>query len=91
MGAAAVVALVAFIIILWRRRYIYLIFIAIPLAYILSITLPSKEVCVKEVLGFICFLCPMEQFLRKLQKSTAFKRGGRSQKDEFKVQLQDQR
>jgi len=57
MGAAATVAFLAFLIILWRKRYIYLIFIFIPLAYILSIALPSKEVCVKE--GSAIYLLPM--------------------------------
>jgi len=57
MGVAATVAFLAFLIILWRKRYIYLIFIFIPLAYILSIALPSKEVCVKE--GSAIYLLPM--------------------------------
>ncbi|ABB43768.1 hypothetical protein Suden_0488 [Sulfurimonas denitrificans DSM 1251] len=57
MGVAATVAFLAFLIILWRKRYIYLIFIFIPLGYILSIALPSKEVCVKE--GSSIYLLPM--------------------------------
>jgi len=47
MIIAAGVALVAFVVILWRRRYIYLVFIIIPLAYIAYIAIPSKEVCIK--------------------------------------------
>lgn len=90
MGAAATVALIAFIIILWRRRYIYLIFIVLPLAYILSLSLPSKEVCVKE--GAAIYLLPMsngtvfEQAPREyhLQKESQIKGW-------TKVQLQDQK
>lgn len=90
MGAAAVVALVAFIIILWRRKYIYLVFIALPLAYILSIALPSKEVCIKE--GSAIYLLPMsngtifEQAPKEyhLQKEAEVKGW-------VKVQLQDQK
>jgi len=48
MQIAASVAIVGFIVILWRRKYIYLIFILIPLAYIAYIGTPSKEVCIKE-------------------------------------------
>jgi len=48
MQIAAGVAFVGFIVILWRRKYIYLIFILIPLAYIAYIGVPSKEVCIKE-------------------------------------------
>ncbi len=47
MIAAATVALIAFIFILWRKKYIYLVFIFIPLFYIVYIGTPSKEVCIK--------------------------------------------
>lgn len=48
MQIAAGVAIVGFVIILWRRKYIYLIFVLIPLGYIVYIGLPSKDVCIKE-------------------------------------------
>ncbi len=57
MGVAAIVAFLAFLVVLWRKRYIYLIFIFAPLAYILSIALPSKEVCIIE--GAEIYLLPM--------------------------------
>ncbi len=90
MGASAVVAFIAFIIILWRRKYIYLVFILLPLAYILSIALPSKEVCIKE--GSAIYLLPMsngtifEQAPQEyhLQKEAEVKGW-------TKVQLQDQK
>jgi hypothetical protein len=48
MQIAAAVAFVGFFIIIWRRKYIYLVLIIIPLAYIVYIGLPSKEICIKE-------------------------------------------
>jgi hypothetical protein len=39
--------MIAFLIILWRRKYVYLVFIIIPLLYIVYIGSPSKEVCIK--------------------------------------------
>lgn len=57
MGVATAIALIAFLLVLWRKRYIYLVFIFAPLAYILSIALPSKEVCIKE--GSAIYLLPM--------------------------------
>ena len=45
---AAVIALIAFIFIIIRKKYIYLIFILLPIAYIVYITIPSKEICIKE-------------------------------------------
>jgi len=48
MKIAAAVAAVGFIIILWRRKYIYLIFILFPIVYIVYIGIPSQEICIKE-------------------------------------------
>ncbi|QOY51545.1 hypothetical protein [Candidatus Sulfurimonas baltica] len=48
MSIAAAVAAIGFLIILWRKKYIYLILVIIPLAYIIYIGLPSKDVCIKE-------------------------------------------
>lgn len=58
MKAAAGVALVGFIIILWRRKYVYLILIIIPLSYIVYIGTPSQEVCIKR--GTDIQLLPVE-------------------------------
>jgi len=48
MSIAAAIAIIGFIFILWRKKYIYLFFIIIPLAYIAFIAIPSKEVCIKK-------------------------------------------
>ena len=45
---AAGAAFVFFLFILWRRKYIYLIFMLFPLAYIAYLVLPQKEVCIKS-------------------------------------------
>jgi len=57
MQIATGIAIIGFIIILWRRRYVYLIFILIPLAYILYIGIPSKDVCIKQ--GSSIYLLPV--------------------------------
>ena len=48
MAIAAGIAIFGFLFILWRRKYIYLIFIIFPLAYIIYIASPSTEVCIKQ-------------------------------------------
>lgn len=48
MSVAAFVAFIAFIMILWKKSYFYLIFIITPLAYIVYIGTPSKDVCIKS-------------------------------------------
>jgi len=48
MNIAGVISLVGFIFILWRRKYIYLFFIIIPLIYIASIVVPAKDICIKK-------------------------------------------
>ena len=48
MQIAAGVAFVGFVIILWRKKYIYLVLILIPLIYIIYLSVPAKEICVKE-------------------------------------------
>ncbi len=57
MAIAATVAVIAFFVILWRKKYIYLVFIILPLAYIAYVGLPSKEVCLKE--GSNIYLLPL--------------------------------
>ncbi|MFT7003734.1 MAG: putative membrane protein [Sulfurimonas sp.] len=54
---AGVIALIAILFIIWRKKYIYLIFIVIPLVYIAYVAMPSKEVCIK--VGSEIYLLPM--------------------------------
>jgi len=48
MYIAASIAFIAFILILLKRNYIYLLFIFIPLGYILYLSVPQKEICIKK-------------------------------------------
>jgi uncharacterized membrane protein len=48
MTIAGAVAFIGFIIILFRKKYIYLVFILLPLVYIIYISAPSKEICIKQ-------------------------------------------
>ncbi|MDQ7067396.1 MAG: hypothetical protein Q9M40_05155 [Sulfurimonas sp.] len=48
MQVAAVVSLVALVFILWRRKYIYLIFLILPLLYIAYLGVPEQEICIKK-------------------------------------------
>jgi hypothetical protein len=48
MDVAAVVAFIGFIFILIRRRYIYLVLIFIPLGYILYLSTPEEDICIKK-------------------------------------------
>jgi hypothetical protein len=57
MTIAGIIALIAFIFVLWRKKYIYLIFIIIPLVYIAYIAIPSKDVCIKK--GANIYLLPV--------------------------------
>jgi len=45
---AMVITIIGVIFIIIRKRYIYLIFIIFPLAYILSIATPSQNICIKK-------------------------------------------
>ncbi|MBU0720098.1 hypothetical protein KJ877_02010 [bacterium] len=57
MMIAAAVALVGLVFILWRRKYIYLFLVLIPLGYIAYSGIPSKDVCIKE--GSPIYLLPV--------------------------------
>ncbi|MDQ7044100.1 MAG: hypothetical protein Q9M34_11315 [Sulfurimonas sp.] len=48
MQVAAVVSLVALVFILWRKKYIYLIFLILPLLYIAYLGVPEQEICIKK-------------------------------------------
>jgi len=57
MSIAGGVALLGFIFILWRKKYIYLFLTLIPLAYIVYLAIPSNEVCIKQ--GSNIYLLPV--------------------------------
>ena len=90
MFIAAGVAFIGFIFILWRKRYIYLIFILIPLAYILYIAMPSKELCIKK--GSEIHLLPVDNgtIFEKTRGVIHLQKEGRV-KGFFKVKLQNEK
>ena len=55
---ALAISFMALIIILVRKKYIYIIFIIFPLAYVISIATASKDVCIKE--GVDIHLLPVD-------------------------------
>ncbi|WP_457749900.1 hypothetical protein [Sulfurimonas sp.] len=58
MYIAAAIAFAGFILILIRRKYLYLVFIILPLIYIINLAIPQKRICIKE--GTAIYLLPVE-------------------------------
>lgn len=58
MSIAGALVFVAFLFIVWRRKYIYLIFLIIPLAYVIYLAIPDQEICIKK--GAQIRLLPVE-------------------------------
>jgi len=88
MSIAGVIALVGVLFIVWRKKYIYLFFIIIPLIYIGYIAIPSKAICIKK--GTKIHLLPVYNgtiFETTTHKQTLFKEG--SVKNFIKVKLQN--
>ncbi|MEA2092312.1 MAG: hypothetical protein U9O83_08110, partial [Campylobacterota bacterium] len=90
MSIAGAIALIAFIFILWRQKYIYLVFIIIPLAYISYIAIPSKEVCIKA--GAEIYLLPVHNgTIFEKTSSTYYLQKEGSVKDFVKVKLKNEK
>jgi len=88
MKIAAGVAFVGFVFILWRRKYIYLVLILIPLVYIVYLSIPAKEICIKS--GSQIHLLPVDNgtiFETTSTKLYLQKEG--STKEYIKVKLQN--
>ena len=58
MYIALAIAIFGFIIVLIRRKFVYLIFILIPLGYIIYLNIPQKDVCIKK--GANIYLLPVK-------------------------------
>lgn len=54
---ASAITLFGVIFIIWKKKYIYLIFIIVPLSYIGYIFIPSKDVCINQ--GSNIYLLPV--------------------------------
>ncbi|WP_457746733.1 hypothetical protein [Sulfurimonas sp.] len=90
MYAAAAVAFIAFFLIVWRKKYIYLIFILIPLVYIISLATPEETICIKE--GAQIRLLPVDNgtIFETTQTKYYLPKEG-SVKNFIKVQLQNEK
>jgi len=88
MVIAGVIAFISFLFILWRKKYIYLIFILIPLAYIAYIGVPSQKLCIKA--GSKIHLLPVSNgtIFETTQKTIYLQKEG-SVKNFVKVKLQN--
>ena len=58
MYIAAAVALIGFFLIIIKRKYLYLLFILIPLIYITYLAIPAEKICIKQ--GAKIHLLPVE-------------------------------
>ncbi len=58
MYIALAISIIGLVIIFFKQKYIYLIFIVLPLGYILYLSMPQKEVCIKK--GSNIYLLPVE-------------------------------
>lgn len=58
MYVAAAVAFIGFILVLLRRKYLYLLLIIIPLVYIIYLAIPQENICIKK--GAQIYLLPVE-------------------------------
>ncbi len=90
MAIAAGVTLVLLLFIVWMKKYIYLLLIAIPVAYILYIGTPSKEVCIKK--GAKIHLLPVHNgTIFETTSSRYFLRKEGSVKNFVKVKLKNEK
>ena len=48
ISIAVAVSLLILLLILWKKKYVYLIVLVIPLAYIVYMSMPEKEICIKK-------------------------------------------
>jgi len=90
MSIAALIALLGFIFILWRKKYVYLIFILMPIIYIIYLSIPEKEVCIKK--GSQIRILPVENgtIFETTEKKTLLLKEG-SVQNFVKVQLKNER
>ncbi len=90
MAIAAIVSVTLFIFIIFRKKYIYLFLLIFPLAYILYIALPTKEICIKE--GANIHLLPVKNgtIFETTNKKTYLQKEGKI-KGFIKVKLKNEK
>lgn len=87
---AIVIALIFLVYVIWKKKYIYIVIVIIPLGYVAYIMLPSKEICIKA--GSEIHLLPVRNgtIFEKTTKDYYLLQEG-SVKDFVKVQLQNEK
>jgi len=90
MFIAGGIALIIFILMMIRQKYIYLVFIMFPLAYIGNMATPNKNICIKE--GSEIYLLPVQNatVFEKTNSVYNLQKEG-SIKNFTKVKLQNQK
>jgi hypothetical protein len=90
MSIAAGIALLGFLFILWRKKYIYLILILIPLVYIMYLSIPEKDVCIKK--GSDIHLLPVSNgtIFETTTTKSLFKKEG-NVKNFIKIKMKNER
>ncbi|NCO00953.1 MAG: hypothetical protein GW906_03885 [Epsilonproteobacteria bacterium] len=90
MSIAASVAFIALLFVLYRKKYIYAVFILIPLLYISYTLVPTKDICIKS--GSNIRLLPVENgtIFETTQSVIRLEKEG-SVKEFIKVKLQNQK
>lgn len=90
MQIAGVVAFLIFILVLWSKKYIYLILVLVPLIFIGYLAIPSKEICIKA--GANIYLLPMKNgtVFERAKSEYRLKKEG-SVDDFIKVELQNEK
>ena len=90
MKIASGVALIGFIFIIWRKKYIYLVLILIPLIYIVYLSIPEKEICIKQ--GSQIHLLPVDNgTIFETTSSKLYLQKEGSTKTFIKVKLQNEK
>lgn len=90
MAIVAGVALFMFVLIILTKKYAYLVLIAVPVAYIVYISAPSKEVCIKK--GAKIHLLPVNNgTIFETTSSRYFLQKEGSVKDFVKVKLKNEK
>jgi len=90
MYIALGIALFGFLFIILRQKYIYLVLIILPLAYVLYLNMPQKEICIKA--GSNIYILPVNNgtvFETTKSKQFLFKEG--SVKNFTKVKLHNEK
>lgn len=87
---AASAGLVLFLIIMWKKKYKFLIILLLPLAYIVSVLTPSKDICVRSGANIHILPVPNGTIFEKTTQKSILPNEGHVE-DFVKVKLKNDR